>query len=172
MLFHGLIQLRSIIKIRNLKGFYSDKDKFFRISWLFGHSILVLYSVKKRLTYLLAFSVLLIYSLTAFRAYMPYLNYQVNYKYISTVLCENKTKPVLKCHGRCHLQKELKKNAEEESGKNSKITVRIELEDMPIQSFDLSVNRTYFIKASSYGTVDEKIISLSSELNYPPPQAA
>jgi hypothetical protein len=128
--------------------------------------------VKKRFTYLLAFSILLIYSLTVFKGYMPYVNYQVNYKYISTVLCENKTKPVLKCHGKCHLQKELKKTAEEESGKNSKITIRIELEDIPAQSFDLSVNRTYFIKALSYSIAEEKVISISPDLNYPPPQAA
>jgi hypothetical protein len=128
--------------------------------------------VKKRFTYLSAFSILLIYSLTVFKGYMPYLNYQVNYKYISTVLCENKTKPVLKCHGKCHLQKELKKTTEEKSGNSSKITIRIELEDMPARSFDLSINRRYFIKAFSHPVLEEKIVSASSDLNYPPPQAA
>lgn len=38
------------------------------------------------------------------------LNYVINYEYISEVLCENKDKPELDCHGKCHLEKELKKD--------------------------------------------------------------
>ena len=44
----------------------------------------------------------------------PLVDYVVNYEYISKVLCENKTKPELKCNGKCHLMKELAKASEEE----------------------------------------------------------
>ncbi len=40
---------------------------------------------------------------------LPVVDYLVNYDYISTVLCENKAKPELKCNGKCHLMKELAK---------------------------------------------------------------
>ena len=49
---------------------------------------------------------------------LPVLDYIVNYEYISTVLCENKDKPELKCCGKCHLKKELA-NASEGEKPNS-----------------------------------------------------
>ena len=44
----------------------------------------------------------------------PLVDYAVNYNYIAKVLCVNKTKPTLKCNGKCHLMKELTKAAESE----------------------------------------------------------
>ena len=44
----------------------------------------------------------------------PVLDYLVNYDYVSTVLCENKDKPKMHCNGKCHLMKELAKEAESE----------------------------------------------------------
>ena len=109
--------------------------------------------------------------MTVFRGYMPYLSYRMNFKYISTVLCENKNKPVLQCHGKCHLQKELKKTAEEESKNSSKITIQLELEDMPAQSFELA-SKDFFISGKSpYLFLEEKLISSALNLISPPPQA-
>lgn len=45
----------------------------------------------------------------------PLLDYAVNYDYIATVLCENKAKPEMQCNGKCHLMKELGKNADSNS---------------------------------------------------------
>jgi hypothetical protein len=45
----------------------------------------------------------------------PLVDYAVNYNYIAKVLCVNKTKPILKCNGKCHLMKELAKAADSES---------------------------------------------------------
>ena len=50
---------------------------------------------------------------------LPVVEYMVNYDYISKVLCENKTKPKLKCNGKCHLMKELAKASEDEKPINS-----------------------------------------------------
>ena len=49
----------------------------------------------------------------------PLIDYAVNYKYIATVLCENKAKPELQCNGKCHLMKELAKAADTENTKSS-----------------------------------------------------
>jgi hypothetical protein len=45
---------------------------------------------------------------------MPYVEYELNKKYIAEFLCENKKKPEMKCNGRCHLKKQLKKVNDEE----------------------------------------------------------
>ncbi|PIF43370.1 hypothetical protein CLU96_0278 [Chryseobacterium sp. 52] len=44
-----------------------------------------------------------------FRPLIPLMEYAVNYHYISTVLCINKSKPELHCNGKCYLSKELAK---------------------------------------------------------------
>ncbi|WP_170227866.1 hypothetical protein [Aequorivita lipolytica] len=41
----------------------------------------------------------------------PVVEYVVNYDYIVNVLCENKDKPEMQCNGKCHLTKELAKEA-------------------------------------------------------------
>jgi len=41
----------------------------------------------------------------------PVLDYMANYDYIVNTLCENRDKPELECNGKCHLTKELAKEA-------------------------------------------------------------
>ena len=54
-----------------------------------------------------------IIALTLFlKPIFPVIEYVVNYDYISKVLCVNIDKPVLECNGKCHLKKELAKEAD------------------------------------------------------------
>ena len=48
------------------------------------------------------------------KPYIPYIDYFFNKEYIAEELCENKEKPELKCHGQCHLKKEITKTVKEE----------------------------------------------------------
>lgn len=41
----------------------------------------------------------------------PVLDYMANYDYIVNTLCENRDKPEMECNGKCHLSKELAKEA-------------------------------------------------------------
>lgn len=50
-----------------------------------------------------------------FRPAFPFLDYLVNYHYIATELCENKSAPELGCNGKCHLKKELAKVCKNET---------------------------------------------------------
>ncbi|WP_185670499.1 hypothetical protein [Chryseobacterium sp. POL2] len=50
----------------------------------------------------------------------PVLDYAVNYDYISTELCVNKTQPELHCNGKCYLSKELAKSSQEDTSPFSK----------------------------------------------------
>lgn len=61
----------------------------------------------KKIIFLLALFMLL-------KPVLPVVEYVLNYEYISKVLCENKDKPKMHCNGKCHLMKELAKNAEED----------------------------------------------------------
>jgi hypothetical protein len=49
------------------------------------------------------------------RPIYPIIDYALNYAYISTELCENTNKPELECNGKCHLVKELAKEAQDEA---------------------------------------------------------
>ncbi|WP_343611881.1 hypothetical protein [Chryseobacterium oranimense] len=51
----------------------------------------------------------------AFRPLIPLVEYAVNYNYISTVLCINKSKPELHCNGKCYVSKELAKTNDTDS---------------------------------------------------------
>jgi len=50
-----------------------------------------------------------------FRPLIPLMEYAVNYDYISTVLCINKSKPELHCNGKCYVSKELSKTNDSDS---------------------------------------------------------
>ena len=59
--------------------------------------------------------ILLLIALTILlKPIFPVIDYLVNYHNISTVLCENKKNPKLKCCGKCHLKKELASASEGE----------------------------------------------------------
>lgn len=45
----------------------------------------------------------------------PVVEYVVLYDYITKELCVNKDKPEMKCNGKCHLMKEMAKNADADS---------------------------------------------------------
>ena len=45
---------------------------------------------------------------------LPFIEYAVNYDYITQVLCENKATPELECNGKCHLVRELAEASENE----------------------------------------------------------
>jgi len=75
----------------------------------------------------------------------------------------------LQCHGKCHLKKELQKSAQEESGKNSKIVIQLETEDMPAKSSSLTP-REFFISNLYFHDTIENIKYFSSDLVLPPPR--
>lgn len=45
------------------------------------------------------------------KPFWPVMDYMVNYDYIVNTLCENRDKPEMNCNGKCHLSKELAKEA-------------------------------------------------------------
>ncbi len=50
-----------------------------------------------------------LYLLSLVGPFLPVFDYLIHYDYISTVLCENKDKPILTCNGKCYLEKQVSK---------------------------------------------------------------
>lgn len=61
------------------------------------------------------------------RPIAPFVEYAINYDYISKVLCINKDKPELNCNGKCQLMMEL-----EEQQDDDYKSLRISMEEYPI----------------------------------------
>ena len=85
---------------------------------------------------------------------LPVVDYIINYDYISKVLCENKTKPELKCNGKCHLIKELANVADNEkpisSDKKTYSSQEIELLFCN-EITEISFRQIYFHNKTSIG---------------------
>jgi hypothetical protein len=129
--------------------------------------------MKQKSTYkiIIAWMLLLLYLINPFRVYQPYLNYQVNYQYISTVLCENKEKPKLECNGKCHLTKELKKSAEEESKNKTNVPRNFQLEDFTADELTKTTIPFYLIVERKYSSFISSIYSSYLNKFSPPPKA-
>ncbi len=85
---------------------------------------------------------------------IPVIDYVVNYHYISTVLCENKDKPKLKCNGKCQLMKGLAKASNDEKPINSdkKSNLKQEIEVLFFQNIkSLLPRQIYFHNTISNG---------------------
>ena len=67
------------------------------------------------------------------RPVMPYIEYAVNKEYIAKYLCIYKDIPGNKCQGKCHLHKELQKNAEsnksDQNGNNNQNNQNNKIDD-------------------------------------------
>lgn len=91
----------------------------------------------------------------------PVVDYVVNYNYIVNVLCENKDKPEMHCNGKCHLTKELAKEAgAEDKNPFSSKTLKTE-----IPQFIISENITEYTFASETEITSFENIGYKPNLN-------
>jgi len=66
------------------------------------------------------YTILVVVFVMMLKPVLPVCNYILNYDFIVKELCENKEKPEMKCNGKCHLMKEMAKNAESEKPLSTK----------------------------------------------------
>lgn len=69
----------------------------------------------------------LLYLVAMLKPIAPFVEYAINYDYISKVLCINKDKPELSCKGTCQLMKKLQQQEDEDYQ-----SLRIHMEEYPI----------------------------------------
>lgn len=76
------------------------------------------------------------------------IEYQLNYDYITTILCENVDRPYLECNGKCYLIDRLSE-ASKQSQENQSIPI-IDIDDYPVSpianyhfSFDSAISTVF-----------------------------
>ncbi|CAM3727964.1 hypothetical protein POKO110462_17530 [Pontibacter korlensis] len=70
-------------------------------------------------SYFIGLSFLVIYLMTTFRYLAPVVHYQLDYAYISEVLCINRDKPQLQCLGKCQLRKKVMRLSQHQQQKET-----------------------------------------------------
>lgn len=106
--------------------------------------------------------------------YLPYVNYYVNYTYISTTLCENKDKPQMHCNGKCHLKKTIAKaEADETKSKSTSITVKlVTFQEIPSKVFKFEFNQISSLQKNKNTLISQVYSSPILDILSPPPQTA
>jgi hypothetical protein len=108
-----------------------------------------------------------------FRLLMPLMNYAVNYRYIATVLCENKDQPQKQCNGKCFLNKQIKQT----SGQSSKEEGNgLNLKNSQEEYFHIFVS-VDFSTLTPFGKIvplsnPSRLTPLSRENPSPPPRSS
>jgi hypothetical protein len=91
------------------------------------------------------------------RPIAPFVEYAINYDYISKVLCINKEKPEMSCKGKCQLMKKIEQQQE-----NDYQSLRISMEEYPIGFVNvLKIDDSIF-----FSFLRKKIISYSYHYSY------
>jgi len=64
------------------------------------------------------------------RPLVPIIEYQLNYDYITTILCENVDRPYLECNGKCYLIDRISETSKQSQEQNTLPTINID--DYPV----------------------------------------
>ena len=119
----------------------------------------------------IAIGILIIFCFSEVRPLFPFLEYSVNYEYISEVLCINKEKPMSTCNGKCYLNQQLKEVRE--SDKQNKNIPTIKLERIPMIICNYEFPKFIVINSASKkhnNFFQLSIIDLTISPPTPPPQ--
>jgi len=110
------------------------------------------------------------YVLNPFRFTVPYIDYTIHYKYISTVLCENKDKPMLNCNGKCYLKKQLNKASDQSSQNNTTNSYKVLQEEIQTENHFFSFVTYKQINKRSVYFYSENTDAVYLKQPTPPPQ--
>lgn len=100
-------------------------------------------------------------------------DFKINQDYIAKVLCINKDKPTSTCNGKCHLSKQLKKQANEEDKQlpqNSKEKV----ETLFSESISINITPNFILNAKRASSFEYDGFNTSNYLTdvFHPPQTS
>ena len=119
--------------------------------------------INRLMAYFLIFTLLVANS----THFIMYAGFKLNQAYIVSVLCENRDKPVMKCEGKCYLNKKIKQAEEKENNqnKNSQMSHFQEafLAERVIFSFPLKLLGEF-----NSAVTDYQLLSRSSAIFRPP----
>jgi hypothetical protein len=119
----------------------------------------------------IAIGILIVFCFAEIRPLLPFLDYYVNYEYITEVLCINKEKPKSTCNGKCYLSKQLKEAQKTEKQDEKLPTVEQERIPMIVYNSELPKFLITFSDAIQYSEFYQfSIKDLSISPPTPPPK--
>jgi len=94
--------------------------------------------------------------------------YQLNKKFVAEKLCENKSRPKMHCNGKCYLNKQLEKSAEEQSS-NKLAPIKLQNLEYIVEAF-FTINTTYRYSAINHFPISHTNIvnGFHSSIFHPP----
>ena len=97
-------------------------------------------------------------------------DYLLNKDYIAKVLCVNRDKPEMKCNGKCHLAKQLKKQdaAEGQTEKSGKTVRTLDEVNLTCENHSLSISVIFSIEKLSFQSHTGQPGSLPLAIDHPP----
>jgi hypothetical protein len=98
----------------------------------------------------IAIGILIVFCSAEISQLLPYLDYFVNYEYISEILCINKEKPISNCNGKCYLSQQLKEAQQTEKQDKKIPTVEQERIPMIVYNSELTKFLITVSKAKKY----------------------
>lgn len=113
-----------------------------------------------------------LYVLALIRPVIPLISYNINYDYISEVLCINKENPKLECDGKCYLAQQIQKTRVLESEDASVSISIVDFDKFPIAYQDTNSYKTnsfnFSKKARIYSNNTEKVSTYITSIFQPP----
>mgnify|MGYP000252023026 CR=1 FL=1 len=92
----------------------------------------------------IAFSLIFLLSVNMFSVGILQLTYEANKTYFTQNFCVNKAKPKLKCNGKCHLNKTLKKAEQAKGNENSLQNLNLSFEFTSVSNEFVLLNPSIF----------------------------
>lgn len=94
-----------------------------------------------------------LYILALIQPALPFIEYFINYDYISTELCENRDKPILSCNGKCYLEDQVNEsNNLFEHHEQVPMLPKVDLSAYPL----FVLFKTSFQKIQSFVKIEDK----------------
>ncbi|MCE2743888.1 MAG: hypothetical protein LW701_10015 [Fluviicola sp.] len=127
--------------------------------------------MRNNLHSIIAFIVISAFVMQALGKFIIYTDYIINKEYIANNLCINKSKPILKCNGKCHLAKQLKKQDQKEN-KSSSSKEKVEIISSQVADVKYEVIDMFFFQNNNqdFFNYNKKIIDDNFESIFQPPR--
>jgi hypothetical protein len=116
-----------------------------------------------------AFILLLAFSVMTFSRVIIITSFWANQNYIAKILCENRTRPVMRCGGNCYLSKQLKKEDHKDQ-ENPERKIENKLESICIQENQYFIHPTPSFSKMEYNELKENIFNSYQALLLRPPR--
>ncbi|MCB9235994.1 MAG: hypothetical protein H6581_30385 [Bacteroidia bacterium] len=111
------------------------------------------------------FPLVLIFLAIMVKPFAPYIEYKINQKTIVSKFCINKTRPSLKCNGKCYLSRQLKLAAEQE--KAPKAPLQLKKIEWVVAVFPERISEKEFFSCKN--VVSNQIRDFYQGIDLPPP---